>query len=370
MTQNVQRQRGLDHLKPYVPGKPVEEVKREYGLDDVIKLASNENPLGTSPKAVAAMREALARINVYPDGQSYDLRQALARRFDLPMETVTVGNGADGLIMELCMAFLDEESEVIVSASSFPVYDIYTYIMRAELVKTPLKDYGLDLEAMADAVTERTRVIFVCNPNNPTGTVVTADEVDRFMRRIPEHVLVVFDEAYYEFVDADDYPTTMDYVREGRQNVLILRTFSKVYGLAGIRLGYGIGHPDVLACLHQVKEPFAVNLLAQAAGLAALGDSAFLERTVTTNCAERHFLYGELERLGLFYVSSHTNFVMVEIGPQAGDVVEALLKAGVIVRPCGGYDLPDFVRVTIGERGQNERFVHSLARILGRSEQR
>jgi histidinol-phosphate aminotransferase len=368
MSQNVQRQCGLDCLKPYVPGKPIEEVKREYGLDDVIKLASNENPLGTSPKAIAAMEAALTGVNVYPDGQSYELRQALARRFDVSMDYVTAGNGADGLILGICMAFLEEESEVVVSVSSFPVYDIYTHIMRAELVKTPLKEHGLDLEAMADAINERTRVVFVCNPNNPTGTIVSADEVDRFMERVPDHVLVVFDEAYYEFVDSDTYSETIHYVRDGRRNVLILRTFSKVYGLAGIRLGYGIGHPDVLACLHQVKEPFAVNLLAQAAGLAALEDTAFLEQTVARNREERHFLYEALTRMGLSYVPSHTNFVSVEIGPQAGDVIQGLLEMGVIVRPCVAYDLPDFARVTIGDRAQNERFIHSLELILDKGE--
>ncbi len=362
----VKRQRGLERLKPYVPGKPIEEVKREYGLDDVIKLASNENPLGASPRAVAAMEAALERVNVYPDGQSYELRQALAGHLGVAMEQVTVSNGADGSIMGICLAFLDEDSQVVVSQSSFPVYDIYTHIMRAELIKVPLRGYGLDLEGMAEAVSanERTRVVFVCNPNNPTGTIVTQDEVDSFLQRVPEHVLVVLDEAYYELVESDDYPESLRYVREGRPNVLILRTFSKVYGLAGVRLGYGIGHPDLLACLHQVKEPFAVNLLAQAAGRAALEDEVFLKRTVETNREERRFLYQELERLGLSYIPSHTNFVLVEIGPRAGEVVQGLLEAGVIVRPCEGYDLPDFVRVTIGSREQNERFVHSLAHVL------
>ena len=365
MTPEVQRQRGLDSLKPYTPGKPIEEVKREYGLDDVIKLASNENSWGTSPKAIAAMEAVLTGVHIYPDSQSYDLRQALARFLNVSMDYVTVGNGADGLIMEICMAFLGENSKVVVSASSFPVYDIYTHVMRADLVKVPLKGYRLDLEAMADAIDEQTKVVFVCNPNNPTGTIASADEVDRFMERVPADVLVVFDEAYYEFVDSDVYPETMQYLREGRENVLILRTFSKVYGLAGVRLGYGIGHPDLIAYLHQVKEPFAVNLLAQAAGLAALEDTAFLEWTIESNRAERQFLHGELDRLGLSYVVGHTNFVLVEIGSQAADVIQGLLEMGVIVRSCVAYDLPDFVRVTIGDRTQNERLIQSLERILG-----
>ncbi len=361
---HVKPQRGLDAIKPYVPGKPIEEVQREYGLEDVIKLASNENPLGTSPKALAALEEALPRLNSYPDGQSYYLRHVIAQHLGVEPEQVTVGNGADGLIMQTCMAYLDENSEAIVSQSSFPVYDIYTHVMRATLIKTPLKNYGLDLEAMAQAINDRTKLIFVCNPNNPTGTVVTADEVEAFMSRVPDHVLVVFDEAYYEFVDADRFPDTLRYVRDGRQNVMVMRTFSKVYGLAGARLGCAVAAPQVLAPLNLVKEPFAVNLLAQAAGIAALEDEAFLEASVATNHAGRLFLYGEFERLGLPYIESHTNFILVKIGPQAGTVAQMLLERGVIVRPCAGYDLPNCLRITVGSQAQNTRLVEALEGVL------
>ncbi len=361
---HIEPQHGLDAIEPYVPGKPIEEVQREYGLEDVNKLASNENPLGTSPRAMAALREALLRLNFYPDGQSYYLRHAIAHHLGVEPKQVTVGNGADGLIMQTCLAYLDEDSEVIVSRSSFPVYDIYTHVMRAALVKTPLEDYGLDLEAMAEAVSERTKLIFVCNPNNPTGTIVTADEVDAFMSGIPDHVLVVFDEAYYELVDSAEFPDILRYVREGRRNVMTMRTFSKVYGLAGIRLGYAIAAPEILAPLNKVKEPFAVNLLAQAAGIAALEDKAFLKKTVTANHAGRVYLYGEFERLKLPYITSHTNFVLVKIGPQAGTVVQMLLEEGVIVRPCTGYDLPAFLRITVGDQAQNTRLIEVLEDIL------
>jgi len=360
----VKHQRGLDGMKPYVPGTPIEEVQREYGLKDVIKLASNENPLGTSPKALAAIEEALSRLNRYPDAQSYTLRHALAEHLGVEPEQVVVGNGGDGVIVQTCMAYLEEDDEVIVSRSSFPVYDIFTHAMRATLIKIPLKNYGLDLEAMAGAISDRTKLIFVCNPNNPTGTIVTAGEVGAFMEQVPDHVLVVFDEAYYELVASDEYPDTFQYIREERDNVMILRTFSKIYGLAGIRLGYGIAMPEVLAPLNRVKESFSVNLLAQAAGVAALEDEAFRRKSVAANHAGRLFLYREFERLGLPYVESHTNFILVEIGPRATTIQKRLLERGVIVRPCTAYDLPNFLRITVGTPAQNGRLIEALESVL------
>jgi histidinol-phosphate aminotransferase len=364
MTTHIKPQRGLDALQPYVPGMPIEEVQREYGLQDVLKLASNENPLGPSPNALAAVERALPGMNMYPDGESYYLRHALAQHLRVEPEQVTVGNGADGLIMQTCLAYLDEESQAIVSRSSFPVYDIYTHVMRATLVKTPLKDYGLDLEAMARAVTDRTRLIFVCNPNNPTGTIVTAAEVEAFLERVPGHVLVVFDEAYYEFVAADEYPDTLSYVRQGRENVIVMRTFSKVYGIAGLRLGYAVAQPKILAPLNLVKEPFAVNLLAQAAGLAALEDEEFVQRSLEANHAGRLFLYREFDRLGLRYVESHTNFVLVEVGPQATAIQQRLLEQGIVVRPGASYGLADWLRVTVGNPTQNARLIEALERLV------
>jgi histidinol-phosphate aminotransferase len=360
----VRQQRGLNAIKAYVPGKPIDEVQREYGLKDVIKLASNENPLGTSPKALAAIKERLSDLNLYPDVQSHNLLKALAEHLGIRSEQLTVGNGADGLIKQTCLAYLDEQSEVIVSQSSFPVYDIYTHVMRAALVKIPLKNFRLDLESMLQAINDKTKLIFVCNPNNPTGTIVTAAEAEAFTDKVPKHVLVIYDEAYYELVDSPDYPDSLRYIRDGRTNIMIMRTFSKIYGLAGIRLGYAIAQPEILAPLNKVKEPFSVNLLAQAAGIAALEDKAFLEKTVTTNQAGRVYLYNEFERLGLSYVRSHTNFVLVKIGPQATAVQKMLLKQGVIVRPCTGYDLPLFLRVTVGSKTQNARFIEALESTL------
>jgi histidinol-phosphate aminotransferase len=364
MNNPVKPQSGLDSIKPYVPGKPIEEVQREYGLTDVIKLASNENPVGPSAKAVTALKDALSQLNFYPDGQCCDLREALALCLEVEPDQIVVGNGVDGIILQTCMAYLDQDDEVIVSQSSFPVYDIFTHVMRARLIKTPLKNYGLDLEAMAAAITPNTKLIFVCNPNNPTGTIVTASEVEAFMHKVPDHILVFFDEAYYEYVDSDEYPDTLHYLREGRKNVLIARTYSKVYGLAGIRLGYGMGDPDLLAPLNRIKEPFSVNSLAQVAGIAALNDHGCLDDSVEDNRTEREFIYQEFDRLDLFYVKSHTNFILVKVGPQSNLIVQGLLKKGVIVRPCGGYDLPEFLRITLGTHDQNERLIRALEQVL------
>jgi histidinol-phosphate aminotransferase len=365
MMQSIRQQRGVEAISPYVPGKPIEDVRREYGLDDVIKMASNENPLGVSPKALDAMRAALHHLHHYPDGASYDLRGALADHFGLVMSQVCVGNGADDLILELSMAYLEDGDEVVVSRSSFPMYDIYSAAMRARIVKTPLtSELGIDLNAMAEAITSKTKIVYVCNPNNPTGTMVSAHDVDTFIRRVPDHVMVVLDEAYIEMADSDSFPDSLSYIREGRKNVFVMRTFSKVYGLAGIRLGYGFAHPEVVSTLFKIKPPFNVNVLAQAAGMAALADTAFVERSVAANKTGRQYLYGEFDRLGLRYAVSHTNFVLVHIGPHAQSVQRDLLQRGVIVRPCGGYDLPEFLRVSIGRRNENERFIQALAELL------
>lgn len=360
---SIKTQCGLEKISPYTPGKPAEELKRECGLEDVIKLASNENPLGPSPKAIAAIERALPGLNVYPDGAGHQVRQALAKYLDIDPNWIAVANGADGLILETCMAYLEEGVEVVTSRSSFPIYDLFTHAMRATLVKTDTLEYGLDLEAMASAINERTRLVFLCNPNNPTGTMVGQGAVDDFLAKVPPAVLVVLDEAYYHFAGSG-MPDGLRYVREGRENVVVFRTFSKAYGLAGIRLGYGVGHPEVLASLNRVKEPFAVNLLAQVAGIAALEDDEFLNRTLTTNEEGRQYFYRQFQRLGLFYVPSHTNFVLVRLGPKAAEAANLLMRRGVIVRPCAAYELPHFLRITVGTLAQNERLVAALEEIV------
>jgi len=364
MPKKIKQQHGLDAITEYVPGKPIEEVQREYGLKDVVKLASNENPIGASPRALAAIEKELPRLNLYPDGQSYYLRMTLAEKLGVKMEQITIGNGVDGLIMQTCMAYLDEESEVITSCSSFPNYDIYTHAMRAKLIKTPLKGFHLDLDGFRKAINSRTKIIFVCNPNNPTGTIVTQEEVKSFMEIVPEHVLVVFDEAYYEFVDSADYPDTLQYIHEGRKNVMVFRSFSKAYGLAGIRLGYAVAASHLLSPLNTIREPFAVNRLAQAAGIAALEDKAFLKASIEANRAGLNFLYTEMERIGLRCVESHTNFVLVEVGPHAAEIQKRLLEKGIIVRPCALYDLPSFLRITVGTHDENVQLIKALEELI------
>ena len=365
MSKTVRPQRGLDAVRPYVPGKPVEEVMREHGINDVIKLASNENPLGVSPKALQAMRDAMDRGNYYPDAASFDLRSAIAERFGLSLEQVAVGNGADDLILELCMAYLEDDDEVVISRSSFPVYDIYVAAMRAKLVKTPLAPgFRIDLRAMAEAITDRTKAVVVCNPNNPTGTIVTADALDGFVQAVPEDVLIVADEAYVEMVDSDAFPDSMAYVRDDRPNVLILRTFSKVYGLAGIRLGYAFGAPETVAVLQRVKNIFNVSVVAQAAGIAALQDDEFVKESVRVNAEGRRYLCREFERLGLEHAESHTNFILVRVGPNASRIFEQLLERGIIVRPCVNYDLPEFLRISIGTVVQNRRLIDALEGLI------
>ena len=364
-TTTIKPQSGLGAIKPYVPGKPIEEVQREYGLTDVIKLASNENPLGPSPKVVAALHAALPELNFYPDAQAYTLCRAIAARHGVDPDRVRVGNGADGLIRELCVSYLEDGDEVLTSCSSFPVYDISAAVMRARIVKTPLKDLGFDLGAIARAITDRTKLIFLCNPNNPTGTMFSASEAAELMAGVPDHVIVVFDEAYYEFVDSDAYPDSLAYVNSGQhRNVVVLRTFSKAYGIAGIRLGYAIAWPELLAPLRAATESFPVNRLAQVAGLAALEDGEFMQRTIETNRSGRQYLCRAFERLGLKYAPSHTNFILVHIGIQAKAVFQRLLERGVIVRPCAGYDLPEYLRITVGTEAQNTRLIETLGAVL------
>ncbi len=365
MKTTLNQQPGLNGIDPYKPGRPIEEVQREYGLTNVIKLASNENQMGSSPLALAAIQNALPTLNLYPDGQSYELRKALGNKLGISHEMITIANGADGIILETCLAYLDNNSEVITSMTSFPMYDIYTRVMRAKLIKTPLtQNYGFDLVAMKQAVTDKTKIIFICNPNNPTGTILLKNEIDQFINSVPQNILIVLDEAYFEFVDSDQYPDSIQYIRQGRPNILVMRTFSKVYGLAGIRIGYAVALPEILGPLNTIKEPFAVNRLAQIAGVAALGDDEFVKKTIEQTRLGREFLYREFTRLGLFHIPSHTNFVLVKLGSEAAFVVEKLMQMGVIIRPGIGYNLPTFARITVGTPEQNQRLIGLLETLL------
>jgi histidinol-phosphate aminotransferase len=362
MKRQLHRQQILA-IKPYVPGKPVEEVERELGISDIIKLASNENPLGPSPAAVAILREMVETVASYPDGNCYYLKNALSENLGLSPAHLLVGNGSDEVIKLIAEAFLDEGEEAIVADPTFSEYDFAVKIMGGRTVVVPTKNYTHDLEAMAAAVTEKTKLVFICNPNNPTGTIVGKADVKAFLDSLPDGVITVFDEAYYEYVTQEDYPQTLDFVREGR-DVIVLRTFSKIYGLAGLRIGFGAAKPELIGLLSRVREPFNVNKLAQAAALAALGDQEHVTKSRAVNEEGKAYLYREFDRLGLPYMPTHANFIWVKIKADCKTVFANLLRRGVIVRTGDIFGAPDVIRVTIGTPQQNARFLEALTEVL------
>jgi histidinol-phosphate aminotransferase len=355
----------LARLKPYIPGKPIDEVKRELGLTDIIKLASNENPLGPSPRAMAAMREAIKTTRLYPDNNCYHLRRALSERLGFPPEQITIGRGSDEVIHGLGLAFLEKGDQVLIPSYPFVLYEFTGDLMEAELVRVPFCNYRYDLEAMAERVSERTKLVFLANPNNPTGTYVTHAAVEKFLDRLSERGVLVMDEAYNEYVDAPDYPRALDFVRQGR-NVVVLRTFSKIYALAGLRIGYGIARPDIAAALEKVREPFNVSTVAQEAALASLGDPNQITRSVRVNNQGKRYLYKEFKALGVKYVPTQANFIFVDTGKDAAYVSQELLKQGVIVRHDPAFGYPTHFRVSIGTKPQNARFISALKEVLAK----
>ena len=348
-------------LVSYEPGKPVEELAREMGLrpEEIVKLASNENPLGPSPKAVAAMREALDRAHFYPDGGGWALRTAIAEKLGLTRENVVLGNGSNEIIEFIGHAFLRPGDEVITARHAFAVYTLMAQLFGAKTIEVPDPGFTHDLNAMLAAVSWRTRQIFIANPNNPTGTMVGQQEIDDFMDRVPEEVLVIFDEAYYEFLD--NPPDVLKFVRDGR-NVVIMRTFSKIQGLAGLRIGYGLASKEIAEVLQKTRQPFNANSIAQAGALAGIYDDEYMRETRELTHEGREFLQSTFLSMGLEFVPSAANFVLVRVGD--GDkVVEALLRRGLIVRAMRSYKLPEWIRVSVGTMDQNRRFVAELQRL-------
>ncbi len=349
-------------IRPYPPGKPIEEVERELGRT-AIKLASNENPLGPSPKALEAIQNCLNRVHLYPDGQGYSLRKKLAKVHELEMDQIILGAGSTDLIELVAKTFLSAGDEAITSESAFYIYRLAIEEMGAGLVLTPMRDMTFDLPAIARAVTQRTKVIYLGNPNNPTGTLFTATDLDRFLDVLPPRILVVLDEAYYDYVRRPDYSHSLDYVRAGR-NVLVLRTFSKVHGLAGLRVGYGMGPAGLVESLNRIRSPFNVNALAQAAALAALGDREHVRRSVESNLKEMKFLTEELALMGVRYTPSFGNFLLIDTGRDCEEDFARLLHEGVIVRPMKLYAFPTSLRVTVGTRPEIEQFLEALRRVM------
>lgn len=352
----------LEGLVAYDPGKPIEETARELGLEpsSIIKLASNENPLGPSPKAVAAMQEAAHGVHVYPDGGGYRLRTAIAERFGFGRENVVISNGSNEIIELIGHGFLSPGDEVVAAEHAFVVYKLMATLFGADTIEVPDPGFVHDLEAMAAAITPKTRMVFIANPNNPTGTMVDQAAIDRFMAKAPDHVVVIFDEAYHEFVP--DAPDTLRYIREGR-NVVVMRTFSKIQGLAGLRIGYGLTTPEIGRVLQKCRQPFNTNSIAQAGAIAGLLDEEHQRRTRELNDEGRAFLERSFAEMGLEYVPSHANFVLVKVGDGDG-VFQAMLRRGVIIRAMRSYKLPEWVRISVGTMPQNERCVATLKEIL------
>jgi histidinol-phosphate aminotransferase len=354
---------GVRGLTPYQPGKPLAELEREYGITGAVKLASNENPLGPSLLARAAAREALADLARYPDGGGFALRHALSLRLGVGQTQITLGNGSNDVLELVARTFVTTADEVIYAEHAFAVYPLVTQALGARAVVTKARDFGHDLAAMAAAVTPRTRLVFIANPNNPTGTWLSSDDLEGFVRGLPSHVIVVVDEAYFEYVTDPDYPNALHWL--GRYpNLVVTRTFSKAYGLAGLRVGYAVSHHAVADLLNRVRQPFNVNSVALAAATAALDDEDHLAQARAVNAAGMAQVTAGVMALGLTYIPSVGNFVAVDLGRPAWPVYEALLRQGVIVRPVANYGLPNHLRVTIGLSAENARFLDALARVL------
>ena len=348
----------------YEPGKPIEELERELGIRHAIKLASNENALGPSPKALRAIRTNLRRIHRYPDGGSFYLRQKLAKLLGVEPDWLIFGNGSDEILVFAARTFLEKNDEVIIADPTFLIYEIASQVENARIVKIPIRNFRYDLGAMKRALTPRTKLVFIANPDNPVGTFQTQSELEAFLNGVPPHVLVVLDEAYYEFACGEkNYPRSLGLVRRF-PNLLVTRTFSKAYGLSGLRVGYGIAHPSVIHALKKVREPFNVNLLAQVAACAALDDRAHLARTLRQTKQGRVFLETELECLGFRIVKTATNFVLADLRRPGRPVYEKLLRAGVIVRSMEAWGLANFIRITVGKRAENQRFIRALKQIV------
>jgi histidinol-phosphate aminotransferase len=349
-------------VEPYLAGKPIEETKRQLGLKEVVKLASNENPLGPSPKAIKALRKKLPFIHRYPDANGFYLKKRLAKFYNIDPVNIALGNGSDELIELIIKAFVEDDEGVLTSETTFLEYKIISSVMGRAVTIAPLKYFKYDLDAIKRRINKKTKVIFIANPNNPTGTYITKFELEDFLKDLRDDILVVLDEAYDAFIDVDDFPSSLSYIK--RKNVIILKTFSKSYGLAGLRIGYALGSPEIISFLERVRQPFNVNSMAQEAAMAALDDKSFLKKTRKLILSGKKYLYDELGQMGIAYVSSVSNFVLIDVGRDGVLLFKEMLKFGVIVRDMSQYGLKNFIRVTIGTKKENERFIKVLKKVL------
>ena len=356
---------GIRKLSPYQPGKPIDELAREYGLNpsEIIKLASNENPLGPSNKAVAAIREALGDLTRYPDGNGYDLKLALSGKLSIDVEQITLGNGSSDILEFIVKCFVSEGDEVVVSQHAFAIYGLVTQVVGGKVLQVPARNWGHDLDAMAEAVTEKTKIIFVTNPNNPTGTWSTKGQLEAFLNKVPSNVVVLLDEAYFEYVDEPEYPSGIEYLN-AFPNLVVTRTFSKAYGLASLRVGYGICSSEIADLMNRVRPPFNVDSLALAAAEACLKDEVYVKQSKELNSQGMIQLQAGFEQLNLGWIPSVGNFICFAIPDRAAEIFEGLLSKGVIVRPVANYDMPDYLRVSIGNEAENQKFLLALKSLL------
>ncbi len=354
---------GVQKLIPYKAGKPIEELERELGISNIIKLASNENPLGIGEKARAAIQNAIADLALYPDGSGFDLKNALAKKYALTSEQITLGNGSNEILELVARAFVTPENEVIFSQHAFAVYPIVTQAVGAKAVVTPAINYGHDLNAMLASVTAKTRVVFIANPNNPTGTLLKQEAVEHFISMLPNHVICVLDEAYFEFVSQTESVDSVSWLQQF-PNLIITRTFSKAYGLAGLRVGYSLSSGEIADLLNRVRQPFNNNSLALVAAKAALNDAEHVRATVENNALGMTQLTDDFKELGLTWIPSAGNFVSVDLRQEGLPIYEKLLRKGVIVRPVGVYEMPNFLRISVGTQTENAKFLIALKEVL------
>lgn len=354
----------IKNLIPYIPGKPIEELERELGIKGSIKLASNENPIGPSPKAVQALHEAINNAHRYPDGNAYYLKNELNKKFNIPINEIILGNGSNELLELVVRTFAFPDDEAVISAQSFIIYKLASIIQGLKIKEVPLKKYTIDLEAMAKEITDKTKFIFLPNPNNPTGTYVNKEQFESFIKKVPQNVIIVIDEAYFEYADAPDYPDSLDY-RKQHKYIITMRTFSKIYGLAGLRVGYAFTDPELVEYMNRVRAPFNVNLLAQKAAIAALYDDEYIQKVKQLCIQEKKWLKTNFEQLGIEFIPSQANFILIGLGNRDGkDIFNKLLKEGVIIRPMSEYGFPHHHRITVGIHEENLRMIEAYKKVI------
>ncbi|MGB3339928.1 MAG: histidinol-phosphate transaminase [bacterium] len=354
----------VHNIRPYKPGRPIEEVVRQLGIkEQIIKLASNENPLGPSPKAVEAITKAAGNVNLYPDDNCFYLKRKMYEKFGQPPENIIIGSGSVELIELIFKAYVNPGDQVIMSEPSFIMYKIACQIFGGERIAIPLRDFRHDIKAMSRAINHKTKIVILDNPINPTGTIIKKDEFESFLKQLPESVLLVLDEAYREYIEDDNYPDSLQYINK-HNNIIILHTFSKIYGLAGLRVGYGFSNPEIIGALMKVRLPFNVNLIAQIAATAALDDTEYVKKSLQNNEAGKKYLYQELNRLKLRYTPTYGNFILVHFACDVEQLFEKAQQKGLILRTVREYGLPNSLRITIGTPAQNRKLIDNLQNII------